>query len=80
MRLDLEVTEDTTIKEIREAVLKHYRDNPDHGSGCACLDSITGPARAAFHKGKDPLYYTKGEAVRNGWFAVDYVIYMMKGR
>jgi hypothetical protein len=79
-RIELVVTEETTIRELREAVLKHFKDNPTHGNGCACLDSLTGPGRAAFHKDK-PIYPDSlTDSERKAWWGVDYLLSMMRER
>lgn len=79
-KIGLRPTEETTLKEIREAVLKHFEENPNHGSNCACLDWVIGGIRLAMHEGKPEFTYDLPEAERNGWYAVDYVLGAARSR
>jgi hypothetical protein len=38
-------TDDIKVSEIKDLVLQHYQDFPEHGAGCSCLDQLQGRLR-----------------------------------
>lgn len=41
----IEVTDDVKVADITRLIDEHYHENPTHGAGCACLDTLVSTVR-----------------------------------
>jgi hypothetical protein len=76
----IEVPEEgLTFKQVGELIDQHYKDNPHHGVGCSCLDSILRVVRAdtTFARINERIEQSpEGEHKRKVQEAIDYVMHV----
>ena len=69
-------------KEISEWIDQHYRDNPSHGAGCACLDQMIREIRELLRPlvPTNEMWRSASDDRRRVMRAKEYVLHIGSGR
>lgn len=76
MQRRMEDMKDKTLGDILRMILAHRRENPTHGTNCACMDFYAWVIAAQIREAIEAPYYDQTDEERKAMWSLSHVLQM----